>query len=135
MTTSAPTAAPAQHRKRHLWLKFGLPLLLLVLLVPVVWVASTLGFTYSSGERTGYVQKLSHRGWLCKTWEGELAMSPVPGSPPQMFDFSIRGDSLAHALEGASGKQVELFYAQHVGVPTSCFGETQYYIQSFKALN
>ena len=97
-----------------------------------LWVWATLGFTYSSGERTGYVQKLSHKGWICKTWEGELAMSPVPGSPPQMFDFTIRSDSLARALEMASGKMVTLNYAQHKGVPGNCFGETEYYVESFR---
>ncbi len=80
------------------------------------------------------MQKLSRRGWLCKTWEGELAISPlpVPAAQPQLFDFTVRSDSLARALEMAAGKQVSITYEQHKGVPTSCFGETEYYVTSFR---
>ncbi|HEV2643900.1 MAG TPA: hypothetical protein VGT98_14385 [Candidatus Elarobacter sp.] len=109
-------------------------MILLPILIAGLWVWSALGFTYSSGERTGYVQKLSHKGWVCKTWEGELAMSPVPGSPPQMFNFTIRSDALARAVEGAAGKMVTLAYAQHKGVPGNCFGETEYYVESFRVV-
>ncbi len=121
-------------RKRHLLLKIGLPVILVPVLVAVVWVWGTLGFVYSTGERTGYVQKMSYKGWLCKTWEGELAMSPVPGAPPTIFDFTIRDDSVAKALELASGHQVTLEYAQHQHVPTDCFGETEYYVKGFRVV-
>jgi hypothetical protein len=128
--STGPTSAP--RRKRRLWLKIGLPVILIPIAAIALWIWATLGYTYSTGERTGYVQKLSHKGWVCKTWEGELAMSPVPGSPPQMFDFTVRSDSLARALEMASGKMVTLNYAQHKGVPGNCFGETEYYVESFR---
>ncbi len=123
---------PAARKNRHLLLKSVVALVLVLTVGSALWVWSTLGYVYSSGERTGYVQKLSHKGWLCKTWEGELAMSPVVGAPPQLFNFTIRNDALAHALELASGKQVTVDYAQHKGVSGSCFGETEYYIQSFR---
>ncbi len=125
---------PAPRKNRHLLAKILVALVLIVVVGFALWAWSTLGYVYSSGERTGSVQKLSHKGWLCKTWEGELAMSPVVGAQPQMFDFTIRSDSLAQALELASGKQVSLNYAQHKGVPTSCFGETEYYVQSFRVI-
>ena len=133
--TSATTGgtAPAQHKRRHLWLKIGVPIILVPIVAIALYIWAALGFVYSSGQRTGYVQKLSHKGWLCKTWEGELAMTPVPGAQPQIFDFTVRSDSLAHALEMVGGKQVTLTYAQHKGVPTSCFGETEYYVESFRA--
>lgn len=129
-TTGSP--APAQHKRRHLWLKIGVPIILVPIVAIALYIWGTLGFVYSSGQRTGYVQKLSHKGWLCKTWEGELAMTPVPGAQPQIFDFTIRSDSLAQALEAVAGKQVSLTYAQHKGVPTNCFGETEYYVESFR---
>ncbi|HEY5086390.1 MAG TPA: hypothetical protein VII66_03440 [Gemmatimonadaceae bacterium] len=133
MTSSEPIPPPVQkQRKRHLWLKVGVPVVVVPILAIALWVWGTLGFVYSSGERTGYVQKMSHRGWVCKTWEGELAMSPVPGSPPTIFDFTIRDDSLAKALELAAGHQVTLSYAQHKKVPTHCFGETEYFVQGFR---
>ena len=106
--------------------------LLILLLIPVVisslWVWVTLGYTYALGERAGYVQKISKKGWLCKTWEGELAMANLPGTMPQIFSFTVRNDSIAHVIEQNAGKQVSLTYEQHRGVPTSCFGETEYFV-------
>lgn len=131
-TATTGTATPPRPRRRFLWLKIGLPIIIVPIAAFALWVWGTLGFTYSSGQRTGYVQKLSHKGWMCKTWEGELAMTPVPGAQPQIFDFTIRSDSLAQALEMAAGKQVSLTYAQHKGVPTHCFGDTEYYVESFR---
>lgn len=126
------SAAPPVRRRRHLWLKVVVPIVLIPIVAIVLYVWAALNFSYSTGQRTGYVQKLSRKGWLCKTWEGELAMTPVPGSQPQMFDFTVRSDSLARALEAAAGKQVSLTYSQHKGVPTSCFGETEYYVEGFR---
>ncbi len=133
MTSSEPISQQApKRRKRRLWLKIGVPVIVIPVLAVALWVWGTLGFVYSSGERTGYVQKMSHKGWVCKTWEGELAMSPVPGSPPTLFNFTIRDDSVAKALELAAGHQVTLTYAQHKNVPTTCFGETEYFVEGFR---
>lgn len=93
-----------------------------------LWATITLGYTYSSGDRAGYLQKLSKRGWLCKTWEGELLFTAIPGAAPEKFTFSIRSDSLAAEANKYLGKEVAVHYAQHKGVPTSCFGDTEYYI-------
>ena len=90
------------------------------------WLSLT--WSFSSGERAGYIQKFSHKGWLCKTWEGELAMVPVPGSIPEKFIFSVRSDAVAEQINHSMGKRVSLHYEQHKGVPTRCFGETEYYI-------
>ncbi len=90
------------------------------------WV--TLRFTYSFGERVGYVQKFSRKGWLCKTWEGELAMVTMPGAIPEKFYFTVRSDAMAGRINSALGKRVALVYEQHVGVPTTCFGETEYFV-------
>src|ERR1700694_4394604 len=115
-------------RGSRLWLF----LLLLVIVLPVclfaacVWI--TLHFSYSTGQRAGYVQKISKKGWLCKTWEGELAMANLPGTMPQIFSFTVRNDSIAKVIEQNAGKQVSLTYDQHRGVPTSCFGETEYFV-------
>src|SRR5207253_10718421 len=93
----------------------------------------TLHWAYSDGERAGYVQKLSKKGWLCKTWEGELAMVPIPGTlTPQIFNFTVRSDSVAKVLEQDLGKRVSLTYEQHRGVPSSCFGETEYFVSNVR---
>lgn len=119
--------------RRH-WLIVTIVLLLgLPLLGMTLWAGIALTYTYSSGTRTGYVQKLSRKGWVCKTWEGELAMATAPGVPPQIFSFTIRDDSLAEALTGDMGRgRVSVHYDEHRGVPTSCFGETPYFVQRYE---
>ena len=98
------------------------------------WVWATLNFSYSSGERAGQLQKISHKGWFCKTWEGEITMPTQPGIPPQSFTFSVRDEGVAQQLLKAAGQRVSLSYEQHMGVPTSCFGETDYFITRVQLL-
>jgi hypothetical protein len=130
-----PVPVGTSWRRRH-WRKLTIASVILVpLFLFVAWAALTLGYAFSTGERAGYAQKLSRRGWLCKTWEGELAMVNLPGAMPEIFKFSVRGDSIAHLIERNLGKRVSLSYSQHRGVPTSCFGETQYYITNVRILD
>jgi len=96
------------------------------------WV--TLHWSFSKGERVGYVQKLSQKGWMVKTWEGELQMLPVPGAMPEKFEFSVRDDAIAQKLNGLVGKKVSVYYEQHRGVPTRFFGETEYYVSDVKLI-
>src|SRR5687767_6640810 len=103
-------------------------LLALVVLVLGLWTLITLNYTYSSGERAGYVQKISQKGWICKTWEGEVAMANLPGAMPEIFSFSVRDDEIAHQIEKLAGQRVSLSYEEHPGIPTSCFGDTAYFI-------
>jgi len=104
----------------------------LVLLAGYTWL--TLSFSYSSGERVGNIQKFSKKGWVCKTWEGELSMVPVLGALPEKFAFSVRDDKVAEKLNQSLGKKVALYYDQHRGVPTACFGETDHFVKDVKIL-
>jgi len=109
-----------------------------ILLVPVVvfilyaWI--TLSWSFSKGERTGYIQKLSKSGWICKTWEGEMAMVTMPGAIPDKFLFSVRDEKVAERINKFAGKRVSLVYEQHKGVPTKCFGDTEYFIVDVKTV-
>jgi len=94
----------------------------------------SLKWSYSAGERAGYMQKLSSKGFICKTWEGELQLVAVPGSTPEKFLFSVRDDAVAQRINASMGKRVALTYEQHIGVPTSCFGETEYFVTEVKEL-
>ena len=93
-----------------------------------------LSWSYSVGERAGWVQKLSKKGWVCKTWEGEMAMVSIPGTTPEIFNFSVRSDAVAAKLNQTMGKRVAISYEQHKGVPTQCFGETDYFVTDVKAV-
>jgi hypothetical protein len=125
---STPTATPPR-RRRGLKAGFFLVLILIVaILLFAAYVWAALHYNYSDGERAGYVQKLSRRGWLCKTWEGELAMANLPGTLPQIFTFTVRDDAVAERINKSMGGRVRLHYDQHKGLPTSCFGETEYFV-------
>ncbi len=95
---------------------------------------ATLNFVYSDGDRAGYVQKFSRKGWICKTWEGELAMVNLPGQPAEIFTFTVREDAVAGQISSAMGQRLALTYEYHPGVPTSCFGETNYYVVGVKVV-
>ena len=113
--------------KRALMLLLSVLLAVIALFALYVWF--TLSWSYSEGERAGYLQKFSKKGWLCKTWEGEILLSSMPGAIPERFEFSVRDDQIAKDLMAATGKRVVLSYAQHKGVPSSCFGETEHFIE------
>jgi hypothetical protein len=107
--------------------RFLLALVVLAgLVVAYFWAA--LSWSYSSGERAGWVQKLSNKGWVCKTWEGELALVSLPGSSVEKFHFTVRDEAVAKEIMQAMGKRVSLHYEEKVGLPTNCFGETRHFV-------
>ncbi len=102
------------------------------LLLAALWTWLSLSWSYSEGDRAGYVQKLSSKGWLCKTWEGEIAMVTMPGAIPEKFPFTVRDAAVAGKINGFAGKRVVLSYQQHKFIPTSCFGETEYFVTAVR---
>jgi hypothetical protein len=103
-----------------------------LLFAAYIW--AMLNWSYSSGERAGWVQKLSDKGYMCKTWEGEMALVSLPGSMPEKFIFTVWDDQTAEKLHAVMGKRVALHYEQHIGLPTSCFGETEYFVTGVKVI-
>ena len=97
-----------------------------LLIAGYFWLVMT--WSYSTGERAGWIQKLSKKGWVCKTWEGELAMVSMPGATPEKFYFTVRDDAVAQRVNQVMGKRVTLHYEEKVGLPTSCFGETRHFV-------
>jgi hypothetical protein len=108
--------------------KTALFVVLLIVVVAGAWTWFSLLYDYSDGERAGYVQKFSRKGWICKTWEGELALVNLPGAMPEIFRFTVRDDAVAQRIQQAVGRRVALSYEQHIGVPSTCFGDTQYFV-------
>jgi hypothetical protein len=100
------------------------------LLVVTLYLSVALHLNYSDGRRAGILQKFSEKGWVCKTWEGELAMTTVPGVAPTLWTFSVRDAHAAEQVGAMVGRHVLLHYVEHRGIPTSCFGETQYFVDS-----
>jgi hypothetical protein len=131
---ATPPAQPTTFFRRHRWKIILFGFIAVVIGAGSLWTLITLTFSYSDGDRVGYVQKFSHRGWLCRTWEGELAMNPVPGATPQIFTFTVRDDGTAKRIKDAEGKRVALHYKEKRGVPSSCFGDTNYFISDVRVL-
>ena len=99
-----------------------------ILVLFALYVYAALNWSYSEGERAGFLQKISYKGWICKTWEGELSLVAIPGAAPEKFFFTVRNDEIAKLVNDAAGKRVKLNYEQHKGLPSSCFGETDYFV-------
>ena len=128
---STPSAGAPRAKNWFLWF-VGFVVALVALAAAYTWLV--LSWSYSSGERAGYVQKFSQKGWLCKTWEGELAIVAIPGSLPEIFKFTVRDDKVAADINTVMGRRVAISYDQHLGIPSTCFGETGYYVSKVHAV-
>lgn len=108
--------------------RIGITFLLGAILLIGLYLTVVFEWSYSSGERAGWVQKFSRKGWVCKTWEGEIAMVSLPGTAPEVFPFTVRDENVASQITKTVGQRVTLHYEQHRGLPGSCFGETEYWV-------
>jgi hypothetical protein len=132
MAASTPDKPAA---KSSLGLRIALRALLLIAILVAGFALYSwlvLSWSYSEGERAGILQKFSRKGWVCKTYEGELAISIVPGVTPTIWYFSVRDEAIARQVESALGKRVVLHYKEHRGVPSECFGETSSFVDSVR---
>ena len=131
---SEPTAAPIEKPRRKIRWKLllggigGVPVLLFTLYTAVV-----LNWSYSDGDRSGNLYKFSRKGWLCKTWEGELNITPGAAAPT-IWPFTVRDPVVAKQINEVLGSKVALHYSEHVGIPTSCFGETNYFVDAVRVI-
>lgn len=124
----------AQEGKRRPW-KWLFWLIVFPILLLVFYTWFVLWWSYAEGERAGYLQKLSKRGWICKTWEGELRLVTMPGTVAEPFLFTVRKDEVAKKLNENIGQRISVDYKQHVGIPTSCFGDTQYFVEDVRIVH
>ncbi|HMM46496.1 MAG TPA: hypothetical protein PKC12_00765 [Thiobacillaceae bacterium] len=122
-------------RPRRTGLKWLIGMLVLPLVIFGLYLAFVLNCSYSDGERAGYLQKFSRKGWVCKTWEGELAMTTVPGVAPVLWNFTVRDPAIAGRLNELLGKRLVLHYEEHRGIPTNCYGETNHFVTRVQAID
>ncbi len=119
--------------------KSGLKWIIWLGVVPLIlfalYLAFVLNWSYSDGERAGYLQRFSNKGWLCKTYEGELAMTTVPGVAPVLWEFTVKDEAVAAQLNALAGKRVVLYYKEHRGIPTTCYGETAHFVSSAREID
>jgi hypothetical protein len=129
MKTNSPRSFLSSLGRALLWLA------VIVVLILVLWTWFSLSWSYSDGERAGTLQKFSRKGWICKTYEGELALYVVGGVAPEIWHFSVRDKTLVNAMNEALGKRVRLHYSEHRFIPTSCFAETSYFVDRVEPID
>jgi hypothetical protein len=131
MAADTPRLVPVSFRRSSglIWL---VPVVLIAL--AALWIWAMMSWSYSSGERAGWVQKFSKKGWICKTWEGELALVTMPGTAQEKFLFTVWNEDVAQQINNAMGKRVSLHYHEKVGLPGTCFGDTRYWVDGLKAV-
>ncbi|MDD5564049.1 MAG: hypothetical protein PHQ91_10070 [Thermoanaerobaculaceae bacterium] len=134
MRKSHPASGSARGRERGGVAGAVVVVLAVLALLAAGYVAFTLHWSYSEGDRAGIVQKFSRKGWVSKTWEGELAMSIVPGVTPTIWNFSVRDPKVAEEITASLGKRVALHYTEHRGVPTTLFAETPYFVDRVRVV-
>jgi hypothetical protein len=133
-----PAPDKAAPPKRHWRTRTKLILIGMVIspiLLFALYTMMTLSWTYSDGYRAGLLQKFSRRGWICKTYEGELAQAVVPGMAPLIWTFTVRNEQVAQQMDSLLGHKVSLHYREHRGVPTECFGSTGYFVDSVSVVH
>jgi hypothetical protein len=117
-----PPRKRSRIKRFFLWWLAGIAAALLI------WTLAALNWPYSAGDRGGLLQKFERKGWLCKTYEGQLALYAAPGLPPEMWSFTVRDKTVAEQVAGLVGERVQLHYVEHRGLPSSCFGETGFFV-------
>jgi hypothetical protein len=132
---NATDSTPATTARRRGFIFWLVALLLVSAVLITLYTLFMLSWSYAEGERAGVLQKFSKRGWICKTYEGELAMYVVGGIAPQIWNFSVRDEAVATRLHGSVGSQVRLHYTEHPGLPTNCFAETRYFVEDFSVVD
>jgi hypothetical protein len=135
-TSAVASTSPASSKSsvKNKFIMGGVTLVALFIGGVVLYGFVALSISYSDGDRAGVLQKFSRKGWICKTYEGELAVAPQPGMAPVIWPFSVRDESVIEKVREAQGKRVVLHYKEHRGVPTDCFGETQYYVDDVRII-
>lgn len=115
-------------------LKYAIWIVIIPVLLLALYTWASVNWIYSSGERAGYVQKFSLKGYVCKTWEGEIVLVSMPGTQAEKFQFTVKDDAIAKMVNDSLGKRVKISYEEHKGIPTSCFGETSYFVNDIRVL-
>ena len=111
------TVVKEQPKKKNGFRKFLWRFSLIAILVLVILIYWFYFNVYSDGERTGLLTKLSHKGNVFKTYEGEILIGNFQQAPnvmvPEKFYFSVKSKKLADTLMKLQGKIISLKYFQY----------------------
>ena len=116
--------------------KFAFVSLLSIIMVVSLWIYWKYSFTYSEGYRAGLLQKISYKGNIFKTYEGEMILSSIQSNTnvaiaSEKFFFSVAEKAVALDLEKVQGQSVIVHYVEKNGtLPWK--GESAYFVDSLK---
>jgi hypothetical protein len=119
----------------------ALKILAIVTVVIVAGLGITLaifGYHYSEGNRVGIVVKFSKKGFVFKTYEGELNMggvNPMPGNTiaNNIWVFSVPKEDVAQKLMKLEGQKVSLHYNEVIK-PMPWQGDTKYFVDGVEII-
>ncbi len=101
-----------------------------IIILAIAWFAFIYFVPYSEGTRSGELIKITHKGVLFKTWEGEISQG-ISGA--QIFSFSIldKDKKIIEKLKEYQGKYVKLNYVERYA-SFAFWGDTKYFITDVK---
>jgi hypothetical protein len=123
--------------KKRPWRKLILVLVAVLVLIPVLYFLVS-DATYSEGNRAGVLMKFSKKGFVFKTYEGEINMGGMGNLPNtaqvnQIWDFSVLDQGTADTLMHLEGRKVSLHYRE-VYKNMAWQGETKYFVDGVQLI-
>jgi hypothetical protein len=91
-----------------------------------------------NGSKDGYLNKIEHKGYLFKTWEGTLMQVGLKSASPgamqsPTFEFSVTDEAIAQKLQANSGKYFNLRYKEYFGT-LPWRGHSKYIVDSILSM-
>lgn len=98
----------------------------IIFVIIVIYFLFIYYVTYSQGYRSGELVKISHKGVVFKTWEGEISQGV---SESQIFQFSVESSEkeVIEQLKDLQGQHVKLTYKERFAT-FPWLGDTKYYV-------
>ncbi len=100
--------------------KAGTIIITIIVLLLAFFIYWRYFFVFAEGTRAGILNTFQKKGYLFKTYEGQLIQSGFRGNPTttiqsNQFSFSVTNEKIAQKLMENSGKDMELHYKRYQG--------------------
>lgn len=110
--------------------KIGIYFVIVVVVMTALFFTIAYYASYSDGDRTGELIKFSRKGYVFKTWEGEISQG-IAGA--QIFKFSVldNDEEVIETLKKYQGQYIKVTYVERY-TTFPWWGDTNYYITAVK---
>lgn len=104
----------SQVQKKPSWFRRFTRTVMILFTLSLIFIVYWFYFNkYGNGERTGILVKITHKGNIFKTDEGEMWLSCRQMTNPEKFYFSVTNDSIVQVLKNLQDECVQLTYTQY----------------------